>query len=105
MAAIKTLGYKCEMRNKIPFPIEIHKALEFKNQGQMNPLKLVNCLIGGMEIYEDSRVIKIRSNVAYTEKNQPLTTRYYGHFRFWFYLSRCLFHRMAKHCASPAAQP
>lgn len=70
VAAIKTLGYKCEMRNKIPFPIGIHKALEFKNQGQMNPTKLVNSLIEGLEIYEDSRVIKIKSNVAYTEENK-----------------------------------
>ena len=70
IAAIKTLGYNCELRNTIPFPIEIKKALEFENQGQMNPAKLVNSLITDLEIYENSRVIKIKSSVAYTENNK-----------------------------------
>ena len=68
--AIKSLGYDCELRNTIPFPIEIAIALEFKNQGQMNPTKLVNSLINDLEIYENTRVIKVKNNTAYTEFNK-----------------------------------
>ena len=66
VAAIKALGYVCNIKEEIDFPIKISKALELENQGQMNPLKLVNNLIKDLEIYEDSRVIKIKNNKAYT---------------------------------------
>ena len=68
--AIKNLGYNCELIDKIDFPITIAKALEFENQGQMNPLKLVNQLIEKLVIYEDSKVIKIKENIAYLEDNK-----------------------------------
>lgn len=68
IAAIKTLGYNCELRQNIHnLPIKICKALELKKQGQMNPLKLVDNLITGLEIYENSRVVKLKDNTAYTE--------------------------------------
>ena len=65
--AIKSLGYNASVRERLDFPIEISKVLEFKNQGQMNPLKLVNSLVEGLEIYEHSRVLKIKNSVAFTE--------------------------------------
>ena len=70
VAAIKTLGYSCNILDSIPIPIEISKALEFENQGQMNPTKLANVLIEDLEIYENSRVIKIKNNIAYTSENK-----------------------------------
>ena len=70
IASIKTLGYIATLRENLPFPIEVSKVLEFKNQGQMNPLKLVNELIKELEIYENSRVIKLKDNVAFTENNR-----------------------------------
>ena len=70
VAAIKELGYVCNIREKMEFPIEVAKVLELENQGQMNPTKLVNNLIKKLEIYENSRVTKIKNNIAYTEKNK-----------------------------------
>ena len=70
IAAIKELGYICNLKEKLDFPIEIAKALELENQGQMNPTKLVNSLVKDLEIFENSRVIKIKNNFAYTEKNK-----------------------------------
>ena len=70
IAAINILGYKCELRETLPIPITIKKALEFSNQGQMNPTKLINNLIGELEIYENSQVLKIKHNIAYTENNK-----------------------------------
>ena len=36
----------------------------------MNPIKLVNSLIEDLEIYENSQVLKIKGNNAFTEKNR-----------------------------------
>ena len=65
---INKLGYECHLKDKLDFPLNVAKVLEFKNQAQMNPLKLVNALIEELEIYENSRVIKIGKNVAYTKE-------------------------------------
>ena len=70
VAAIKTLGYSCNLIDEIPIPIEIASAFEFENQGQMNPTKLINNLIEDLEIYENSRVIKIKNSTAYTAENK-----------------------------------
>lgn len=43
-------------------------ALEFKNQAQMHPLKLINCLIEKLIIYENTPVFRIKNNKAYTDK-------------------------------------
>ena len=60
------LGYQSFLSDKINFPIKVSSALEFKNQGQMNPIKLVNELAKYLTIYENSRVVKIKGNIAYT---------------------------------------
>ena len=70
IAAINALGYNATLRDTLPIPIKIAKALEFENQGQMNPTKLINNLIKDLEIYEDSKVIKIKNNIAYIENNK-----------------------------------
>ena len=67
--AIKSLGYNTSIKQHIDIPINIAKALEFKNQGQMNPLKLVNELVNDLTIYENSKVVKVQENCAYTETN------------------------------------
>ena len=68
--AIRKLGYVSEFVDDIDFPIKFSKAFKFSNQGQMNPIKLVNSLIEDLEIYENSRVLKIKGNNAFTEKNR-----------------------------------
>lgn len=70
--AIKSLGYHCNLKTKIDFPVEMEKSLELENQGQMNPIKLVNNLVSKLEIYEDSRVTKIKNNAAYTKNNKVI---------------------------------
>lgn len=59
--AIKGLGY----------PVEIvdDYALCFKDQAQINPLKLINQLADKIEIYENTKVIKIKKTTAFTEHN------------------------------------
>ena len=70
VAALASLGYSCNIKNTIPIPIKISKALEFKNQGQMNPTKLINNLVEGLEIYENSKVVKIKEDTAFTDVNK-----------------------------------
>lgn len=67
--AIKSLGYNTIIKEHLDVPINAAKVLEFKNQGQMNPLKLVNELIKDLTIYENSRVLKVKGNNAFTDKN------------------------------------
>lgn len=69
---IKGFGYDCNKVESIDFPIEIECALELENQGQMNPIKLINKLVNKLEIYENSRVLKIKNNKAYTENNKVI---------------------------------
>ena len=68
--AIMALGYDAELKDSIPIPLKITKALEFPNQGQMNPTKLINELIKDLNIYENTKVVNIKNGVAITTQNK-----------------------------------
>lgn len=63
---IKKLGYDAELCDFINAPIKIKGAIKFNNQGQMNPVKLIKSLINDLEIYENTKIIKINEKTAYT---------------------------------------
>lgn len=65
--ALKDLGYTARFTESMEGPLETVGAIEFKNQGQMNPLKLICCLVEGLEIYEHTEIKDIQKNTAYTE--------------------------------------
>ena len=44
--------------------------LKYQNQGQMNPIKLINELKKYINYYEETEVLNINSNCAYTENNK-----------------------------------
>lgn len=60
--AIQELGYS-------PI-IEDDYALCFPNQAQMNPLKLISDLIKHFKIYENTKIVKIKNQTAYTDQYQ-----------------------------------
>jgi glycine/D-amino acid oxidase-like deaminating enzyme/nitrite reductase/ring-hydroxylating ferredoxin subunit len=65
------LGIKAEYIEKIPFNISIKAAIRFDNQAQFHPLKYLLALAKeitnkGSNIYEQSRVVDIEENSAYT---------------------------------------
>lgn len=71
--ALDLLGYKYEEINKLPLDIPIVGGISFPNQGVLHPLKLIKELSKNLKIYEDSEVIKLRKNYAYTKNNKIIT--------------------------------
>ncbi len=58
-SAIESLGYSPK--------IEDDYAICFPNQAQMNPLKLILNLANYFTIYENTKIIKLKNQIAYTE--------------------------------------
>lgn len=56
--------------NNIEIPVRNAGAVRFKNQAQFNPIKLLSQLSQGLNIYENTRIIALEKNVAYTENNK-----------------------------------
>lgn len=68
LIALQNIGYKTQIEYKLPVPIGIAGAIRFKNQGQFNPLKFVSHIVNGLNIYENTKVIEIRDDVAITNR-------------------------------------
>ena len=66
-AAIK-LGIEAELVDKIELPLDIAKAIKFKNQAQFNPIKFLNFITKDLVIYENTKAIDIKDNAVITEK-------------------------------------
>lgn len=67
---LEKMNYQAKFIKEIPLPINIVGGLEYPSQGQMNALKLLNCLSKELTIYENTKVIDIDKNLAKTEKNK-----------------------------------
>lgn len=67
--AIKSLGYKPKKLEKIPYIDGIAGAIELQNQAQFNPLKLIYSLSKELQIYEDTEIVKVEPNLAFTKNN------------------------------------
>lgn len=67
-AVLKLLGAKVNYVDDIGIPVSFKRAIEMKNQGQFNPIKLVDELSRRLVIFEKSPVRKIKKNIAYTDK-------------------------------------
>lgn len=61
------MNFDAKFVEKIPLPIPIVGGVVFPNQGQMNPLKLINHLCQDLTIYENTKIIDINQNIAKTK--------------------------------------
>lgn len=68
LTALQNIGYKTQIEYKLPVPIGIAGAIRFKNQAQFNPLKFVSHIVKDLNIYENTKVIEIRDDVAITNR-------------------------------------
>lgn len=59
LETIQDLGYSAEITDDY--------AICFKNQAQMNPMKLLYHLQDKFKIYENTKIVKIKNTTAYTE--------------------------------------
>jgi glycine/D-amino acid oxidase-like deaminating enzyme len=69
--AYAALGIASVFQESPPLPIQTDGALGMKNQGQMNPLKLLYALAEPLEIYEDTFVTEISGSIAYRSREDP----------------------------------
>lgn len=67
---LKMFNADVSIVSDIGLPIKVFKALKMDDQGQMNPLKLVNCLSENLVIYEKTSIKSLDKNIAYTENNK-----------------------------------
>lgn len=56
---LQNLGIDAKLKKEIGLPFDLVFAVEFPNQAQMNPLKLIGCLAKELEIYENTTVEKV----------------------------------------------
>ncbi len=92
LMALEKIGYKTQIEYKLPVPIGIAGAIRFKNQAQFNPLKFVSHIVKDLNIYENTKVMEIRDNVAITNRGNikaenfivathfPFMNKYGGYF-------------------------
>lgn len=66
--ALSKLGYHANLRMNFSFQGQSGEAIEFLNQGQMNPLKLIESLSTYFKVFEHSKVDKIQNHTAYIGK-------------------------------------
>ncbi len=68
---LNILGYETELVNQLPLEeFSIKLGIKHKNQGELNPLKLINALSKELIIFEKTQIVKLEKNIAYTEKNK-----------------------------------
>ena len=68
--ALKSLGIESNFVVNTELPFEIAGGVKFFGQATFNPLKFIATIAKGLNIYENTRVLKITKNAAYTEKGR-----------------------------------
>ncbi len=62
--ALNRLGYKAEFADKLPLPLDIKAAVKFPTQAQFNPIKFINHISEGLNIYENTFAKSINKNTV-----------------------------------------
>ena len=68
--ALRSIGCKADLITQAPLPFSISGAVEIKNQAQFNPLKFLYKLAEKLPIYENTKVIELRDNIALTNRGK-----------------------------------
>ncbi len=68
IAALDALHFKAEYVSRLPLPIHTAGAVKIKEQAQFHPLKFMEAVSEGLQIYENTRVMEIEGHTARTEK-------------------------------------
>lgn len=64
--ALKQLKYPASFATSLPLPFEVAGAIEFPNQAQFHPLKLIETITSELNIYENTFVTRIDGHSAIT---------------------------------------
>lgn len=67
LTALSGLGYKAEYENRLPLPFHVSAAVKFKNQAQFNPLRFLQHISKGLNIFEHTEVKELIGETAVTD--------------------------------------
>ena len=67
--AVDSLGYKARFRENLNLPFETAGGIVFENQAQFNPLKFIDKISKGLNIYENTFIKSLDKNNAFFERN------------------------------------
>lgn len=68
--AAKKLGIKAEFVTKTELPFAIEGAVRFEDQASFHPLEFLKELSKDLNIYEQTKVLKVKGNVVYTNRGK-----------------------------------
>ncbi len=68
--ALKRLGVNAEFTREVSLPFSVAGALRVPAQAQFNPLKLLFQIAKDLPIYENTKVLELKPNVAITKNGQ-----------------------------------
>ncbi len=66
--AIKSLGIDATYEKEIKLPFDTVGGIKFENQAEFNPLRFLRAIAKDLNIYENTRVEKVKKNSAYTKE-------------------------------------
>ncbi len=68
MLALSDIGFSAELIDSPNIPLSSSGAVKFSNQAQFHPLKFINGIIKGLDIYENTFVTDIDKTTVITDK-------------------------------------
>lgn len=71
VTAANKLGYKADFTQTLPLPFDVAGSVKFENQAQFNPLKFIDGISKGLNIYENTFIKEFgKGNVAITDNGR-----------------------------------
>lgn len=64
--ALNRIGYSATFYDSLSLPFSIDGAVCIKNQAQFHPLKFLYCVAKDLPIYEKTKILELRRNIAVT---------------------------------------
>lgn len=68
--AAKKLGIPMQYTDSVPLPIKTVGAVYCENQAQFNPLKFLSAIAKDLNIFENTPIVKVDGNTAFTERHK-----------------------------------
>ena len=75
LLALDRIGYKADLASTPLLPFKTEGAVKFKNQAQFNPIKLMHAISKELNIYQNSRVLRLCGNTAITDSGKVTAKR------------------------------
>lgn len=89
----RELGIDAHFAEKCELPFDISGAVCFEGQARFNPIKFLKGISGGLEIYEDTRVMTVEGNTVKTQRGDVRAEHvvFASHFPFinfpgWYFM-------------------